>query len=191
MMRRVIKALVFVAATAVVLAPANARADGFFAPFAGINFGNAPVEGNHPNWGFSAGSMGAGIIGGEFDFGFAPNIFEESVDNHAMTAMGNLIVGIPIGGQQGPGIRPYLVGGLGLLRSHQEASPGFAEMNANDLGFDLGGGVMGFFGTHVGLRGDLRFFRNITSDLTDSDSDPELGVGDLDFWRASIALVLR
>ena len=49
---------------------------------AGSILGNAPVEGNHANWGFSAGGMGNGIIGGEFDFGWAPNIFEESVDNH-------------------------------------------------------------------------------------------------------------
>jgi hypothetical protein len=189
-MRRGVKILVLSAAVGL-LAPAPGFADGFFAPFAGVNFGNRPVEGNHGSYGFSAGGMGGGIIGGEFDFGFAPNIFEESVSNHALTAMGNLIVGIPVGGQRGPGLRPYVVGGLGLIRTHQDASPGFAELNANDLGFNLGGGVMGFFNDHVGLRGDLRYMRNITSDMRDADLDPEFGVGDLDFWRASIGIVLR
>jgi opacity protein-like surface antigen len=190
-MRGAIRMLFLASATGLVMAPVSARAEGFFAPFAGINFGNAPVEGNHSNFGFSAGSMGGGVIGGEFDFGFAPNIFEESIDNHALTAMGNLIVGVPVGGQRGPGIRPYGVGGLGLIRTHRDAAPGFPEVNANDLGFNLGGGVMGFVSDHVGFRGELRYFRNITSDLNDSDSDPEFGLGDLDFWRASIGVVLR
>lgn len=189
-MRRFMNGLVLSVVTVIMSAPTDARADGFFAPFAGVNFGGAPVE-SGPNWGFSAGGMGGGVIGGEFDFGFAPNIFGESVDNHALTAMGNVIVGIPVGGQRGPGLRPYVVGGLGLIRSHQEASPGFAELNANDFGFDVGGGVMGFFSDHVGLRGDLRYLRTITSDLNDSDADPELGLGDLDFWRASISIVIR
>jgi Outer membrane protein beta-barrel domain len=191
MMQRRIKVLLLAAAAAVVLAPSQARADGFFIPFAGLNFGNQPVEGNHSNFGFSAGGMGGGIIGGEVDFGYAPNIFEESVGNHVLTFTGNLIVGVPVGGQSGLGIRPYLVGGVGYMRSHQDASPGFAELNGNDFGFDLGGGVMGFFSDHVGLRGDLRYFRNITSDLFDSDSNPELNLGPLDFWRASIGLVIR
>ena len=191
MIRSLVKILVFTAATAVVFSPTPARADGFFIPFGGVNFGNAPVEGNHANWGFSAGGMGNGIIGGEFDFGWAPNIFEESVDNHVLTATRNLIVGIPVGGQRGAGIRPYVVGGVGYIGSRQAASPGFAELNGNDFGFDLGGGVMGFFSDHVGLRGDLRYFRAVSSDIFDNDADPELRLGNLDFWRASIGLVLR
>jgi len=191
MIRSIVKILVFTAATAVVFAPTSARADGFFIPFGGVNFGNAPVEGNHSNWGFSAGAMGNGIIGGEFDFGWAPNIFEESVPNRVMTFTGNVIVGIPVGGQSGAGVRPYFVGGLGWMNSHQDASPGFAELNGNDFAFDLGGGVMGFFTDHVGLRGDLRYFRNVNSDLFDNDANPELKLGALDFWRASLGLVIR
>jgi outer membrane protein with beta-barrel domain len=191
MIRSVVKVLVFTAATAVVFAPATARADGFFIPFAGVNFGNTPVEGNHGNFGFSAGGMGAGIIGGEFDFGYAPNIFEESVDNHVLTLTGNLIVGIPVGGTSGAGVRPYAVGGIGWMRSHQAASPGFAELNGNDFGFDLGGGVMGYFSDHFGIRGDLRYFRTFSSDIFDNDLNPELKLGSLDFWRASFGLVIR
>ena len=100
-------------------------------------------------------------------------------------------VGIPVGGQSGAGIRPYLVGGVGYIGSRQDASPGFAALNSNDFGFDIGGGVMGFFADHVGLRGDLRYFRAVASDLFDNDADPELRLSNLDFWRASIGLVIR
>ncbi len=190
-MMRTLKVLTLAAVTAVVLSPTPARADGFFIPFAGVSFGNQPVEGNPTTFGISAGGMGAGVIGGEFDFGYVPNIFQESVPNHALTLMGNLIVGVPVGGQNGLGIRPYVVGGVGYMQSHQDASPGFAELNGNDFGFDLGGGVMGYFADHVGLRGDIRYFRNVTSDLFDSDSNPELNLGATDFWRATIGLVIR
>lgn len=193
MVRSLVKILVFTAATAVVVAPTSARADGFFIPFGGVNFGNAPVAGNHANWGFSAGGMGNGIIGGEFDFGWAPNIFQQLVDNHVVTATGNVIVGIPVGGQHGAGIRPYFVGGLGYMGARQDPSPSFAGLRSNDLAYDLGGGVMGFFADHLGLRGDLRYFRNLNSNLFDSNINqtPDVSLGTLDFWRASIGLVIR
>jgi opacity protein-like surface antigen len=188
-MGRATKVLLLLAVVALIWAPAPARAEGFISPFAGINMANQPVEGDS-NFGVGAGYMGGGIIGGEVDFGYAPNIFEEAFDNHALTFMGNLIVGIPVGGTTGGGIRPYVTGGMGLIRTQTEDVVG-NEFNDNDFGFNFGAGVMGFFSDHFGLRGDARYFRNVTSDLGDADNDPELGVGDLDFWRASIGIVIR
>jgi len=105
--------------------------------------------------------------------------------------MGNLIVGIPVGGTRGAGLRPYVAGGVGLIRT------GFARRldddgpTTNDVGFNLGGGVMGFFSDHFGLRGDLRYLRNIRSDFTDADFNPDFDLGDLDFWRATVGIVIR
>jgi opacity protein-like surface antigen len=184
-----IRSFVVVAVAGLILAPATARAEGYFSPFVGVNAANQPVEGR-TNFGFSAGGMGGGVIGGEFDFGYAPDVFDESFDNHALTAMGNLIVGIPVGGTLGPGVRPYLTGGLGLI--HTAADNVFGDNEStNDLGFNVGAGLMGFFSDHFGLRGDARYFRNVTSDLRDSDLDPEFRVGNLDFWRASVGIVIR
>jgi hypothetical protein len=53
--------------------------------------------------------MGAGVIGGELDFGYAPNFFGsqgEFGSNYVMDVMGNLIVGIPVGGTRGKGCGP-------------------------------------------------------------------------------------
>ncbi len=69
--------------------------------------------------------MGAGIFGFEVDFGYAPNFFESTEgdadfdygDSNVTTLMANVILGIPIGGQTGLGIRPYVSGGVGLIRS--------------------------------------------------------------------------
>lgn len=162
------------------LLPAEARAEGFFIPWVGVNFGNEQAEG-HRTFGISAGGMGGGVIGGEVDFGYSPDFFGESVDNHALTAMASLIVGVPIGGTRGAGLRPYVTGGLGLIRTS------FGDSSKNQLGFDAGAGVMGFFSNHVGLRGDVRYFRNFKEfDLREFDI-----FGTFDFWRASIGIVLR
>ena len=76
---------------------------------------------------------------------------------------GNAIVGVPIGGTHGASIRPYVVGGVGLIRTNvQDAAALFDVNTKNDFGFDVGGGVMGFFSTNVGLRGDVRYFRGFS-----------------------------
>src|SRR5262245_53199969 len=102
-MRGALKILVVAAAVLTASAPRAARADGYFTPWAGVNFGNAQAEGRK-TFGFSAGYMGGGVIGGEFDFGYSPDFFGESVKNYAMSAMGNVIVGVPIGGTRGAGV---------------------------------------------------------------------------------------
>jgi hypothetical protein len=165
-MRRAIRLFLLSAATAVVLAPVPARAEGFFSPWAGVNFGNEPSDGRGA-FGISAGSMGGGVIGGEFDFGYSPSFFGDQDlfgSNNLMTVMGNLIIGIPIGGQTGGGVRPYATGGVGLIRTDIDGIFEDAGVSENDFGLNLGGGVMGFFGDHFGVRGDLRYFRTINSD---------------------------
>ena len=112
--------------------------------------------------------MGAGIFGAEADFGFAPNFFKDTVgpDNFKF-GDSNLI---DRDGQRDhrradrrparprhPAVRH---GGVGVIRSRFTANTFFNELNTTDFGFNLGGGVMGFFSDNVGLRGDLRYFRS-------------------------------
>ena len=63
-MKRVLKTLILASAAAVVLAPMQARADGFVTPWVGSAFGSNITNGQTPP-GVSAGHMGAGIPGGE------------------------------------------------------------------------------------------------------------------------------
>ena len=181
-MRRAVKTAILLFTMGIASAPTPARAEGFVVPWIGANFGNSQAEGKTA-FGVSAGTMGAGIFGAEFDLGYSPDFFGESVSNNVLTAMGNLILGVPIGGTSGAGIRPYVTGGVGLIRTKILSS------SDNDFGFSLGGGVMGFFSDHVGLRGDARFFRDFQSE---SGSGPlNLDIGGFHFWRASIGVVLR
>jgi len=173
-------------------APAASSADALFSPWAGRIRGNEPAEGGRA-FGWSAGGMRAGIFGGEVDFGFSPNFFDKPVDNSALTVMGNLIIGIPVGGTTGGGLRPYLTGGAGLIRTQIDTPTG-RDNASNTMGLNLGGGVMGFFSDHFGMRGDLRFFRSLTKGTHPGDLGPvDFGfdLGSLDFWRTSIGIVVR
>ena len=192
-MSRVIKSLLIASATAVVLAPVSARADGFFIPWVGSAFGSS-IQNGQAAIGVSGGAMGAGIIGGEADFGWSPSFFGTKTDfgnNTVMNLMGNVILGIPVGGQHGAGVRPYVVGGLGLVRTQIDGGT-VAHVSSSDnmFGWDAGGGVMGYFSDHVGLRGDVRYLR-ATSDLKTGVTTLDLGGNQLHFWRASVGVVFR
>jgi hypothetical protein len=169
----------------IVLAPTRAHADGLFTPWLGVNFANEPADGR-TSFGFTATGMGAGVIGGEFDFGYSPNFFgDENVfgSNNVLTAVGNLVVGIPLGGSRGFGFRPYGTVGLGLIRSQADVLE--LDLSSNEFGINAGGGAYLFFGDHVGLRGDLRYFRAGFDDLD------FLNIDKVDFWRASIGVTFR
>jgi opacity protein-like surface antigen len=201
---------VIVAAAALAAAPRPAAADWTITPFVGWNTGgSADVNGSDGttrtskfehkiDYGVSIAGMGKGIFGAEFDLGYSPNFFETgntnadgfnfTNDSNVLTLMGNLIVGAPVGGH-GPSIRPYAVGGVGLIRSSvQTVGDVFDVRSKNDFGFDLGGGVMGFFGQNVGLRGDVRYFRSFNGN---SDNVTTLGLSDFHFWRASAGVTFK
>src|SRR3954453_3170465 len=158
-MKRAIKTLILASAAAVVLAPMQARADGFVTPWVGSAFGSS-IQNGQATLGVSAGGMGAGIIGGEADFGWSPSFFGTKSDfgsNTVMDLMGNLIIGIPVGGTHGGGVRPYVVGGLGLIRSQIDGGSltNFVGTQSNNrFGWEAAACVMGYFSQHVGLRGD-------------------------------------
>jgi len=190
-----------------IAAPVKASADWLFTPFVGFNWGGSAdflsfddfddeFE-QKANFGASLAWMGAGALGFEVDFGYSPNFFEntegtsdfEFGDNNVTTLMGNVVVGIPIGGQTGGGFRPYGVGGLGLIKSRIGDAEDFFTVDATDWGFNVGGGAMFFFSDKFGLRGDLRYFRSLEDNEPDDAFD--LGFADFRFWRGSVGATFR
>src|SRR6476619_1755599 len=133
-----VTATIFTAALAA--APRTASADWTITPFVGWNFsGSADVSGTGGSslenqfekkidYGVSLTGMGAGVVGFEVDFGYSPNFFETNTGSNdqfdlasgsnVTTLTANAILGIPIGGQHGGSVRPYVVGGVGLIRSN-------------------------------------------------------------------------
>jgi len=196
-----IQRLVAACALALALAPSAAFADTFITPFLGVNFGGdvgrplgvALEDRNRMTWGVNVASMGAGIFGMELDFGYTSNFYTDTnsvvTENNAMTLMPALIIGIPVGGQQGVGLRPYVLAGAGLIRRDFEVT-NIVSASENDFGYTLGGGVMGFLGDHFGIRGDLRYFRNFQVDEFGFD-DVDFDQGTFNFGRASVGAIFR
>jgi opacity protein-like surface antigen len=193
-MQRVLKTLVLSGAMALVLAPTRARADGYVAPWIGSAFGSSFNNGQ-ASFGVDAGAMGAGVIGGELDLGYSPSFFGTKSDfgnNTVMNLMGNLILGVPVGGTHGAGVRPYVTAGAGLLRTQIDGGTLTKVSSSNNmLGWNAAAGVMGYFSDHVGLRGELRYLRGFKDTNTGVTSIDLNGGGQLHFWRASIGVVLR
>ena len=191
-----------------VAAPAKASADWLFTPFFGVNWGGTTeftdFGGDFEdefeqkmNFGASLSWMGAGAFGFEVDFGYSPNFFQNTTgddnfefgDSNVTTLMANLKVGVPFGGQTGGGIRPYASGGLGLIKSRIDDPDDLFELNSTDWGFNVGGGVTGFFNDNFGLQGDVRYFRSLQDNEPDDEFD--LALGSFNFWRGTVGLVFR
>jgi hypothetical protein len=198
----IIAAAVVLSASAA--APSKASADWLLTPFIGSTFGGnadiAAVSGGtfadnfdqKLNYGASLAWMGGGIAGFEVDFGYSPNFFGVSNsspgfdfvgDGNVTTAMGNLVVGAPLGP-----VRPYASGGLGLIASRVDnPTQFFDKASTNDLGMDVGGGVM-FLGGNVGVRGDIRYFRSLNNN--DSNS-VDFSLGSFRFWRGTVGVTFK
>jgi hypothetical protein len=193
---RFVRTVVFAMLTMLLL-PAAARADGFLVPFYGANFsgesgkdlGDA-LEAKRNNWGISVGFMGAGFFGFEGDYSYSPDFFGKNDDggSKVTSLMGNLMIGVPFGGQKGFGVRPYGLVGLGVIQPNGDAFANVLDFGDNHLSWDVGGGLFLFFTSHIGIRGDLRYMRTIEAvDFLQQGTEESA----LDFARGSIGLVIR
>ena len=197
MIRRQTLAIAMLAA--MVSMPAAAHADGLLIPFFGVNFGGdsgkdfgGAVDSSRFNWGVGVSFMGAGVIGVEGEISYTPDFYGKSDlgDSSALTMMGNLVVGVPLGGQQGFSVRPYAVGGIGVIRSNVNAFGDPLEVEENQFGWNFGGGVMMFFSDHIGIRGDIRYFRTFDEiDFLGIDGGTQIDT--VDFTRGSIGFIYR
>jgi hypothetical protein len=183
---------------AVLAAPAAVQAgDWMITPFGGFVFGgdlSANTDGlgrdeKHGVYGLDLGYMGDGAFGFEVDFGYSPDFFggdDAAVpDNNLTSLMGNLVLSAHFGDRG----RLYVSGGGGLLKSRVNSTDDFFDVSRNDFGVDAGAGVLLPVGDRLGLRGDVRYFRNVGDPEPDNEFD--IDFGSFDFWRATAGLTLR
>ena len=185
--------VVMVSAVFLLLVSASSgRAQGFISPFIGYNFSGDSVcpqitgcEETNLNLGVSIGAMG-NIFGFEEEFAYARDFFGAApgFSSNVLTLMSNVMLAPKLGPA-----RPYVLAGVGLIKSHAElTTAGLLSTDNNHFGWDIGGGLMGFFGEHVGVRGDIRYFHAF-QDL--SILGVTIADQKLDFGRASAGLVLK
>lgn len=170
----------------------TAAAQTFISPLLGFDFGEdsrcpavTGCEDKNLNVGAGIGTLG-GFFGLELELAYAKDFFGAApgFSSSVVTVMGNLIAGPQIGP-----VRPYATAGLGVIKSHVDFdAASLLESSNNDLGWNIGAGVMIFPARHVGIRGDIRHFHAFQDlgILGFARSDTKL-----DFGRASAALVFR
>jgi opacity protein-like surface antigen len=181
--------------------PAAARADSFVIPFIGVNFGGSAGntfniedagDTNHAALGVAMGYMAGGFIGGELDIAYTKHFFGNgpSVDgNSLLTVMPAIVIGIPVGGQKGGGVRPYGIAGIGVTRRDLTLD-NFDVFNGTDLAYSLGVGVTVYFSDHVGLNAEYRYLRNFDVDKI-SIEGVDVDRGTFSFSRAGFGVAFR
>lgn len=182
--------------------PAGAAADLRVAPYGGLVFGGSTTL-YDPEDAAARRKVALGSafyfladrgLGVELDVSYIPGFFEQDrsvrlVERSSVTTvMGNVIVAIPSRLSRS-GLRLFVLGGPGLIRARMDDVFRVAPFRSKLLGLTVGGGAEGFLTDRVGLRWDLRYFR----ELTGNNGGGTLGGGDTDlrFWRASMGVVIK
>jgi opacity protein-like surface antigen len=180
---------------AVLLVPSVASAQAYLVPFIGGNFGGdsgTTLDQSISNtsrlaYGARLGAMAHGIVGADIDFGYTPHFYGQGStfdSSGVLTVMGNLVVGLPAGP-----VRPYVTGGVGIIRRSIDFSSleNVASISDTKFAYDVGGGLNILFSKHIGINGDLRYFRNFASGMSFKD----LVNDTFGLWRGSVGLVLQ
>ena len=180
--------------------PATAHADWLITPFLGTSFAGETNllifeegSGRKLTLGASVAFLTDGILGLEVDVGHTPGFFEGDdplglvLTSRVTTVSGNVIVAAPLALTR-ESLRPYLVGGLGLLEARSKHAAGFLPVEQDLLGLSVGAGAIGFVTERTGLRFDVRHVKAI-SGVDGPFARP--GVSRLSFWRATVGITLR
>jgi hypothetical protein len=191
---------ILVSALLLLCFPRDGAAQGFINPFVGVTLTSPSTKGSSskPGFGVAFGKIGK-IIGGESEIAYYPEVLDKTANNlsksKVITFSGNTLIGPMIGP-----VKAYGALGVGdlYLNVTSLASvvvPNPTSVSTNYFTFNVGGGVMGFFGPHFGVRGDLRYYKAFGFKFTDINV-AGAGLGGLaldkfDFWRASFGLVAK
>ena len=179
----------------VVLGARGAAAQIFVNPFVDTTLSSPSAVGSssQPGFGVSIGNVGK-VVGFETELSYQPELIDNSANalakSRVFTVSGNLLVGPTIGR-----VKPYGAAGVGNLnlnvtRLSSLVIPSPESISSNYLTVNVGGGIMGFVTTHLGVRADLRYYRAYGFKLTDLET-AGLALDRFDFWRAGVGVVAK
>ena len=173
----------------------GAAAQVFVSPFVDTTLTSPSATGgsSKPGFGIALGNIGR-IFGAETEIGYQPEIIDNSANalekSRVFTFSGSTLIGPTIGR-----VKVYGAVGAGDLflnvtRLSSLVIPNPASISTNYFTVNVGGGVMGFFTTHMGVRADLRYFRAYGFKIDDLQN-AGLALDRFDFWRASVGFAAK
>ena len=181
-------------------APATAAAEWHISPMIGLTFAGKTTLNDfdqatgkvHPNLSISGSLLGGGLLGVEAIGSLTPGFFQTGdgvfvKESRAYAIMGNLVVTAPRRLTE-YFLRPFVSGGFGLMRASQVDALEVLPASASLLGYNIGGGAIGFFSNSTGVRFDLRYYGTLHG--VDRGA---IAVGDvhLRYMAASVGVVIR
>jgi opacity protein-like surface antigen len=190
--RQLLALVVLVTAFIGVSAP-PALAQGFISPSFGYNFkGDAgcrtatDCEDKNWSWGLALGLLGP-VVGFEAELTYDDEFTGERPDESTsvLTMMGNFMVAPKISI-----VQPYLLGGIGLIKTDIEDRITSFSDSQNQIGWSVGGGLIVFVQQHIGLKGDIRYYHSFQA-LELLDVELSRDENKIDFGRASFGVVLK
>ena len=173
-------------------------------PFLGATFGTSTtfvdLERAYPEDGAGKRNLTVGVngawlgnmLGFEGDLGLAPGFFQRGdqelvLSSRVTTLTGNVVLTLPRRMTRYT-LRPYLVGGAGLMRVRIDEFFGTLKVVDTLPAIDIGGGATGFLSDYVGVNWDVRYFRSVGGSSGDGVT---FGREQLSFWRATMGVAIR
>jgi len=119
-------------------------------------------------------------LGAEIDLGYTGEYDDERLAESNITSF---LVNF-LGAYPHPRFRPFIVGGVGVLRVGTALAVGQPDASKSDWAFNGGGGLIYVLNDVFAVRGDVRYFRFFER----HDDIPFVNNGYFDYWRTSIGL---
>ena len=196
--------------------PPIARAEWQFTPFIGYTFkatstfvdfdidpDRAATDQTRLNFGGAVRLIGESPFGVEAYYVHTPGFFDPKpqfnivlprvLESRTYAVMGNVVLSTPRSWNR-YGLRPSVSGGIGLMHASEEDQLQVIRYRVNLLGMNVGGGAVGFVSDHVGVRFDLRYFRNIKGLSQEDLEDFPVTVGQpvrLRYWTIAFGVVIK
>lgn len=133
------------------------------------------------------------MFGTEVEVADAPGFFESGNNqlvrgSRVTTISGNVVVAAPRRMTE-YSLRPYIVGGGGLMRVRTTTTFNVFDVSRVIPSFDVGVGVVGFLTNRIGVCWDIRRFQGVGINT----GNVGLSWGDerLSYWRATMAAAIR
>jgi hypothetical protein len=195
--------------------PDAAAAEWQFAPFIGYTFkatstfndfdldeDREATDQTRLNFGGAVRLIGESPFGIEAYYVHTPGFFDPKrrfgiilpvvLESRTYAVMGNVVLSTPRHWNR-YGLRPSLSGGIGLMHASLDDQLQVSPYTVNLLGMNIGGGAVGFLSEHVGVRFDVRYFRNIKG-VPLEDLDPVITLGQpvqLRYWTIDFGVVFK
>jgi hypothetical protein len=164
------------------------HSDTLISPQAGVVFGG-DLDDSKATYGGALTFLGDGAFGFEIEGAYTPDFFGDEALGLGENNVTTLMASILLGGGFGERGRVFAAIGGGLLKSRVVDIDEFFEVDNTDFGVTGGAGAVGYFSDHLGLRGDVRYFRNLGDPEPDNEFD--IDFGDFSYWRATAGLVIK